>query len=215
MSFLLHLPLCTTSQQPRNKKSCHGGWGLGVCHVYSFSFRGVQRLLWQQPKVMMMSSWEWTCLIEELHHRRPPNSCTNLTWHFGDKPRARTQHLRPDGRQHGRQDRRQEKNKTRETSPEWRPDGRQDKDKTTEVDTASQAEEQVGRLGGKLGDKPETRQRQDQGGEHSIPGWRVSWETGRQVGRHDWRQGKHKTRETDTASQPRRTHLRQQWEPQQ
>lgn len=100
-----HIPATT---QP--KKVAMEVWGLGVCHVYSFSFRGVQRLLWQQPKVMMMSSWEWTCLIEELHHCRPPNSCTNRTWHFGDTPRAQTQHLRPDGRQ----DLRPDKDKTRE-----------------------------------------------------------------------------------------------------
>ena len=70
----------------------------------------------------------------------------------------------------------------------------------------------------KMGDKTWP---QDQGAGHSIPGWRTSWETGRQVGRQDkhktrgaghsipgWRtswetgrQDKHKTREPDTASQ--------------
>ena len=57
--------------------------------------------------------------------------------------------------------------------------------------------------------------RQDQGAGHSIPGWKASWETGRQVGRQDPRQDEDKTMEADTASQPRRTHLRQHWEPQQ
>ena len=214
---VVHYIPATTQQ----KKVAVEVWGLGVCHVYSFSFRGVQRLLWQQPKVMMTSSWEWTCLVEELHHCRPPNSCTNRTWHFGDKPRARTRHPR----QVGRQDRRQEKDKTTEADtesgqmgqdrrqknrqdhrgghsiPAWRPARlRQDEDRLEDKD-------QMGdKLGDKTGDKTKTRpgrwtqHTSPDGGPDGRRSKTRQRQDGRPDGRQDRRPDKDKTREADTAS---------------
>ena len=93
---------------------------------------------------------------------------------LGDEPRRRTQHPRPDGRQAGRQDQRQEKDKPGGI-PDERHATRQNKDKSWET-------------------RPETRERQDQGGGQSIPdqmGDKVGDKTG------------DKPSEADTASQTR------------
>ena len=118
---------------------------------------------------------------------------------LGDEPRRRTQHPRPDGRQAGRQDQRQEKDKLRggrHSIPDERQATRQNKDKSWE--TRPETRERQDQGGAQRPEtRPQTRDRQDQPGGHSIPdqmGDKVGDKTGG------------KPSEADTASQSRRTH---------
>ena len=150
------------------------------------------------------TSWETRPETRERHHQRGGHSIPDQGGHTWET-RMRDLNSKLFGEHMGRQN--------------WEhqsPDGRQQQDETGEADTTSQST--PAKMGDKLGDNSKTRLgRQTQ---HPRP--ETSWETrpktgdkrktsqdGRQVGRQGRRQEEDETRDADTASQPRRTHLRQ------